>query len=168
MKVFYMAAMLVASMSISGCAQAQQVKLGHIDFQSLLTAMPEAKTLQTQLEAYGNELQATYDQYIGELQGRQRDYQASAATWSEVKREAAESDIQSLVARIEEFQTTSQEKLVAKQDELMAHVIDKATKAVEEVGKEQGLIYVFIDAGLLYKGEGAMDIMPLVKAKLNL
>ena len=58
--------------------------------------------------------------------------------------------------------------MVAKQDELMAPVIDKATKAVEEVGKEQGLIYVFYDAGLLYKGEGAMDIMPLVKAKLNL
>lgn len=167
MKVFYVAAILAASMSISGCAQAQ-TKLGHIDFQELLAAMPEAKTLQGQLEAYGNELQATYDQYIGELQTRQRDYQANAGTWSEVKREAAEKDIQSLVARIEEFQASSQEKLVAKQDELMAPVIEKAEKAIEEVGKEQGLTYVFYDAGLLYKGTGSVDVMPMVKAKLNL
>jgi outer membrane protein len=169
MKWFPMAALFAVALSITGCGEAQaQTKIGYINFQELLAMMPEAKTLQTQLEAYGNELQTTYDQYIQELQTRQKDYQANAGTWSEVKREAAEADIQSLVARIEDFQTTSQEKLVNKQNELMAPVIEKAEKAVKDVGTEQGLTYI-MDAGtLLHMGPGSIDVLPLVKAKLNL
>ncbi len=167
MKVFSMAALFAVALSMTGCAKAQ-TKIGHINFQELLTSMPEAKSIQTQLEAYGTELQATYDQYITELQTRQKDYQTNAATWSEVKREASEQDLQSLVARIEEFQTNSQQKLLTKQDELMAPVIEKAQNAVKEVGTEQGLTYILDSVGLLHMGAGSVDVLPLVKAKLKL
>ncbi len=169
MNLYSTALLLAASLSFTGCAQAQsQVKLGHVNFQELLASMPEAKTLQAQLEAYGEELQQTYNQYITELQTRQRDYQSNAGTWSEVKREASEKDIQSLVARIEDFQTTSQDKLLAKQNELMNPVIEKAQKAVEAVGNENGFTYIMDAGNLLHMGTGAQDVMPMVKAKLNL
>lgn len=159
--------LLCASLVFAGGVQAQS-KVGHISFQELLAAMPEAQSVQSQLEAYGTELQNTYNSYLTELQNRQTDYQANAATWSEVKREAAEQDIQSLVQRIEEFQVTSQEKLVQKQNELMEPIISKAQAAVDAVGAEKGLTYVMDVSSLLYVGTDAMDILPAVKARLGL
>ncbi len=159
--------LLCASLAFAGGVQAQS-KVGHINFQELLAAMPEAKSVQTKLEAYGNELQETYNSYLTELQNRQTDYQTNAAGWSEVKREAAEQDIQSLVQRIEEFQVTSQEKLVNKQNELMEPIITKAQNAVDAVGKEKGLTYVMDMSTLLYVGPDAMNILPDVKARLGL
>ena len=159
--------LFVAATSLTGFVQAQS-NIGHINFQELLAAMPEAKGIQSNLESYGTELQTTYDQYLGELQTRQTDYQTNAAAWSEVKREAAEQDIQSLVSRIEEFQLTSQEKLVNKQNELMNPLVEKAQAAVDAVGKEKGLTYVMDSSSLLFIGAGATDLLPAVKVKLGI
>ncbi|MCD6355563.1 MAG: OmpH family outer membrane protein, partial [Prolixibacteraceae bacterium] len=57
-----------------------------------------------------------------------------------------------------------------KQSELLQPVFDKAEKAIAEVAKEKGLIYVF-DIGpkvVLYKSNQSIDIMPMVKAKLGI
>lgn len=159
--------LVFAALAFAGPLQAQ-VKVGHLNFQQLLSLMPEAKALQPKLEAYGQELQATYNQYLTELQSRQTDYQTNASSWSEVKREAAEEDIQRLVARIEEFQATSEEKLVGKQNELMEPLITKAQDAVSAVGKEKGLTYVLDTSTLLYVADDAVDIFDAVKAKLGL
>ena len=59
-----------------------------------------------------------------------------------------------------------------KQGELLKPVFEKAEKAIEEVAKEKGLIYVF-DSGvgnrtILYKSNQSIDLLPLVKAKLGI
>jgi outer membrane protein len=173
MKAFPLVALLATLLSITGCAkaqpaQAQTPKIGHINFQDLLMAMPEAQTLQGQLEGFVNELRSTYEQYETELNRKRTEYQNNYGSWSEVRREAAEKDIQSLMGRMQEFETTSQEKLANKQNELMAPVIEKAQAAVKAVGEEQGLMYILDGNGVLHAGEGSMDVLPLVKVKLNL
>ena len=52
----------------------------------------------------------------------------------------------------------------------MQPVIEKARKAIEEVAKEQGLLYVFdMAAGNpIYASEESVDMLPLVKARLGL
>ena len=52
---------------------------------------------------------------------------------------------------------------------MLKPIVDRAKKAIEEVGKENGYTYIF-DAGVgavLYS-QDSDDIMPLVKKKLGL
>jgi len=65
---------------------------------------------------------------------------------------------------------SAQQQLQQKQAELLTPVFDKAEAAIEEVAKEQGLIYVF-DVGpqvVLYKSNQSVDILPMVKQKLGI
>jgi len=53
---------------------------------------------------------------------------------------------------------------------VMAPVMEKARKAIEEVAKENGLLYVFdmTQGNPIYASEESMELLPLVKAKLGL
>jgi outer membrane protein len=55
---------------------------------------------------------------------------------------------------------------------MLKPIIDKAKKAVEDVGKEKGLIYVFDVSGelgtILYHSNESVDVLPLAKAKLGI
>ena len=68
------------------------------------------------------------------------------------------------------IEALNQQQLQQKQGELLQPVFDKAEKAIEEVAKEQGLMYVF-DIGtkvVLYKSAQSVDVLPLVKTKLGI
>ena len=72
-------------------------------------------------------------------------------------------------ARIEESQANAQKLLEERQEALLKPIVDRAKKAIEEVGKENGYTYIF-DSGIgtvLYS-QDSDDIMPLVKKKLGL
>jgi outer membrane protein len=118
----------------------------------------EVKTYQSQYQA----MQTEYEQ-------KSQDYQTNLPNMSELIKKTKEAELQDLQQRMEKFQTSAQEALQKKQTELLQPIIDKAKKAIEAVGKEQGYTYIFDSAlgSLLYLG-GGEDIMPLVKKKLNI
>jgi outer membrane protein len=57
-----------------------------------------------------------------------------------------------------------------KQQELIKPMLDKADKAVKEVGAEKGLIYVFDMSArvILYNSKESTDLLPAVKTKLGI
>ena len=73
--------------------------------------------------------------------------------------------------RIGDFQTKAQADLQDQQVILFKPIQEKVDKAIKEVGKENGFVYVF-DTGsgvLLYFDETkSTNIMPLAKAKLGI
>jgi outer membrane protein len=151
-------------------AGAQNQKFGHIDLQELVQLMPERAKAETEfnkfqadLEEVFGEMQQNYQQKLGELE------KMNAET-SEVRRNAKISELQELQQRIQNYQVTAQQQLQQKNSELLSPVFDKAEQAIEQVAKEQGLLYVF-DMGprvVLYKSNQSIDILPMVKQKLNI
>jgi outer membrane protein len=107
----------------------------------------------------------------------QKDYQAKLGEFeqmgdsaSEIKKNAKVAELQDMQQRIQNYQQTASAQLQQKQNELLKPVFEKAEKAIAEVGKEKGLIYVF-DIGtkvVLYKSTESIDILPLVKVKLGI
>lgn len=160
-------AVLAGALAFASPAAAQ-TKLGHLNFQELLSSMPEAQQVEAQMNEYGKALQSEYNRYVTEFSTMQSDYQTQGANWSEVKREAVEKDLERLLTTIQEFESTTQEKILNKQNLLMTPLIEQAQQAVEEVGADLGLTYVLDSSTLLHIGADARDIMPQVKAKLNL
>jgi outer membrane protein len=155
---------------IISSAGAQNLKFGHIDLQALVQLMPERasaetefNSFQTELEEVLGEMQQNYQQKLKELEGLGEDA-------SEVKRNAKITELQDIQQRIQNYQMTANQQLQQKQAELLQPVFDKAENAIQDVAKEQGLLYVF-DTGtkvVLYKSNQSLDMLPLVKQKLGL
>jgi outer membrane protein len=79
--------------------------------------------------------------------------------------------LQDMKNRIDNFQAGAQTQLQEQQVALTQPIFNKVDKAIKEVGKEGGFIYVLDVAkgSLLYFDETkSTNIMPLVKTKLGL
>ena len=150
-KVFVLVALTLAAMSVSA-----QVKLGHIETQKLIQAMPEWTAAQK------NSLREQFQTKLAE-------YSEKMKTYSEAMRATTEEELQGLQQRIQRFQETAMAQLEKTQNDLMQPVMEKALNAIKEVGKENGFTYIFdMNAGILYAAENSQDVLPLVKKKLGL
>ena len=147
---------------------AQTLKFGHIDLQALVQIMPEATTAQTELNNFQNDIEDVFGGMQTELQQKYAEFEQLAEDASQVKRDAKVTEIQDLNQRIENYRNTVQQQLQQKQAEVLQPIYEKAQKAVEEVAKEQGLIYVFDVNALHYMSNQSVDILPLVKKKLGI
>lgn len=165
-------AVLLFTVTSIAATNAQTLKFGHIDLQALVQVMPERTTAETAFNAFQTEL----EEILGEMQ---KDYQTKLAEFeglgtdaSEIKKNAKIAEIQDVQQRIQNYQQTASMQVQQKQSELLQPVFDKAEKAIEEVAKENGLLYVF-DSGagnrtILYKSNASIDVLPLAKAKLGI
>lgn len=162
---------LVGLLAFCGSAMAQKnIKLGHINSNDLMQIMPGRDSAQTALQKDVEDLQAEMEAMKKEYETRVSDYLAKKDQLSELIRKTKESDLQAMAARIDEFQRTAQSTLEDRQEALLKPIIDRAKKAIEEVGKENGYTYIFDAAqgGSILYSQDSDDIMPLVKKKLGL
>ncbi len=164
-KLIVVVAFTLAAMGVSA-----QAKLGHIDSQKLIQAMPEMtaaqKTLQDKQAEVEKELTNMKEQFTTKL----NDYSQNAKNYSDVIRASKEQDLQDLQQRIQRFQEIALDNLEKTQKELMQPIMDKALNAIKEVGKENGFSYIYdMSAGIiLFAADNTEDVLPLVKKKLGL
>jgi len=163
-------AAVVLFVGITASLNAQTPKFGHIDLQAVVQLMPERAAAETEFNKFQSDLEEIFGEMQKDLQTKMADFQTLGDSISEIKKNAKVAEIQDMQQRIQNYQQTAQQQLQAKQTELLKPVFDKAEKAIEEVGKEKGLVYVF-DIGtkvVLYKSNESLDILPLVKTKLGI
>lgn len=161
--------LFICSIFIAGTTFAQTPKLGHVDSRKLLEMMPEYQKAETDLQAYGKSFQEQLETMGKEYQKKVQEYQAGEKTMTDAVREVKQKEVMDLQTRIESTQQSAQEKVAKKRDELLGPILDKAEKAIKEVGKEKGFDYIFdMSTGTLLYYKDSDDIMPLVKAKLGI
>jgi outer membrane protein len=163
----YIATLLTALSLCTLDVQAQ--KFGHVNSQLLLDTLPETAVAQAELEAINLEFekelqlqQADLETLVTQIQAMQADPAVSDFT-KQSKISKYESDQQ----RLQETYTVAQQQLAAKEQELLAPIIEKARQAIKDVGKENGFVYIFDlnSGGIIY--EGGEDVLQLVLAKLG-
>lgn len=152
-------------------ANAQTLKVGHINTQELVSLMSEMDSARVKLEVYRTDLvdamQAMQDEYTTKY----NEYNRKQATWTAVVKTAKEEELQGLIQRLQQFEQTAQQDMQQQQQILMAPVYEKAQAAINKIAKEQGLSYVFdISSGsIIYMDkENTLDLLPLAKAELNI
>ena len=166
MKLFTLLVFIGATAS----AGAQNLKFGHIDLQALVQVMPERTEAETQFNNFQTEREEDSGKMQQSYQQKKQELEQAGKEASEVKRNAKITELQDIQQRMQNYQSTAQQQLQQKQAELLQPVFEKAENAIEEVAKEQGLLYVF-DTGsrvVLYKSNQSQDLLPLVKQKLGL
>ena len=144
-------------------------KFGHITSEQLLVAMPEYDSAQLKVEELRQHYTLEIERIQVEINKKIEEFSASEAAMSDLIKEAKASEIQELQARLQNYSQTAQQDLQQQGGMVMQPVMDKARKAIDEVAKEQGLLYVFdLSAGNpIYSSEESLDMLPLVKAKLG-
>jgi len=145
-------------------------KFGHITAELLLQDMPEYDTAQVKLQELNKTYELEIERIQVEINKKIEEFQQTEASMSQLIKEAKASEIQEMQGRLQNFAQTAQQDLQQQQMVLIQPVMDKARKAIEEVAKENGLLYVFdmSQGNPVYASEESLDMLPLVKANLGL
>lgn len=146
-------------------------RFGRVDSNEVLAAMPEAKEAQANLEAFVNDLGATFETMQVEINTKVADLQKNEATMTESQKQFKYKEIQDLSARMEEYQRSAQNEMQQKRAELFKPVQDKAMEAIQKVARTGGYLAVFDTAmpSLAYFDEAQLtDLLPEVKRELGI
>ncbi len=144
-------------------------KFGYVNSMEILTAMPEMKTVEADLESYGKELDADYQKMVDEYQKKVAEYQKKEKEWSEAMKQVKQEELMQDQQRLQKTQQVFEDELMEKQQKLLAPLITKIETAINDVAKEKGLSYVFdTSKGMLLYADQQDDITKEVKEKLKI
>ncbi len=159
---------------VMGTASAQKLKFGHTNSQKLIDDMPETKKAKEELEA----LTAKYTKRFQEMQAEyQNKYQvilendqlnpASPEKWDDLTMEDKQAELMSLQQRLQSYEGSVQQKINAKQVELLTPISEKVQKAIKDVAEAGQYIYIFDESTLLYFSKTqSIDVTAEIKKKL--
>ena len=167
-KLVKVAFIALSILTVSNLVKAQS-KTGFIYFSSVVEALPERVGLQKTLQDYQKTFADQYQAMQTEYQTKGADYEKNKATWSDAVRTVKESELTDIQNRMQKFSTDAQQKMEARQGELVKPLVDKVTLAATAVAKEKGYAFI-IDATqqILIVKNDADDITPAVKLKLGI
>ncbi|MBR3029709.1 MAG: OmpH family outer membrane protein [Bacteroidales bacterium] len=167
MKKIILILFVAASATIAANAQ----KFGHINTGELVSLMSETDSAMVQLQAYQNELVEEMDAMQTEYNTKLNTYQQKSSTWTAAIKESKENELSEIVQRLNQFQQTAQQDLANMQQTLMTPIYQKAQEALNKIGKDNNLLYIFdTSAGaIIYMDEAqSMNLLPLAKAALGI
>jgi outer membrane protein len=161
---------LITLISCVAFTQSQDLKLGHVNSQELLQAMPESDSAQAKLQNAAQQLEATMEEMQVEFNKKYDNYINNSDELSDLVRQTKETELAELQNRIQQFQATAEQDLQKQRQKFFQPIQEKARKAIEKVAQENGYTYVF-DTGIgtiIYAAENTDDLMPLVKKELGI
>jgi len=149
---------------------AQDVKLGHINSQEILSLMPERVTIEKTISDLQSQWEKELVKMREEYYAKIKEFQDKQATMPESIKTARQSEIGEIEQRITTFNQTASADLQKKQQELFTPVVEKVKKAINDVGAENNYLYIFdlSTQGIIYQSPKSNDISALVKKKLAL
>lgn len=162
MKKLILFSILLTVLAISAMAQNQTtnqtpIKIGYVDSETILKALPEAIKAQGELDALISKWNSQVDSMTAALQQAYQDYQKQSTTMKEDKKLAAQQVLVQQQQAIEEFRrlkfAQGTGEVYKKQEELLKPVKEKVFSAIETVAKNEGMQFIFDKTGdiiLLY------------------
>ncbi len=170
MKKLLKVALVAVSMLFVGNLAHAQTKIGYVNFAEVVRALPEFKTMQSQVEIYQKQFIDQLSLMNNELQSKGQEFQKNSATMTDAIRTTKQSELQDIQKRMQDLQNSAQQQVDAKSNELSKPLVDKSRAAVNAVAKEKGYAYVFDSsqgAPMIVSPEGD-DLTPSVKTKLGI
>lgn len=169
MKSFIKIFTLLVVFAVSVNLNAQKaLKFGYIESQALLQAMPERAKAQDELKKLAETLQEQAETMQVEFNNKYEAYINQRDSLKPLIRQTKETEIQELQNRIQQFQSNAQQELQTKEKELLEPIMEKAEKAIKDVGTENGFSAIFPKEAVLFQSADLIDVLPMVKKKLGI
>lgn len=142
-------------------------KVGYIDTEKILSAIPAYKSAQSQLENLSRQYQGEIEREYAKIETLFNNYQAQKASLSAQARQARENDIIQKEQAVKELQQKyfgQNGQMQAKSEQLLNPIKEKVEAAVKALAQGGGYMIVFDVAsmqGVAYKDE-AYDLSGMV------
>ena len=147
-------------------------KVGHVNTGILLEGMSDVKAADSQLEALQKQLVSKGEDMVKKFQ---TDYQAIAqqvqsGTLTPKQQQEKQAELQKKQQEIAAYEQKVQNDILKKREELLKPILDKVDKAIQEVGKENGFLFIFDTAipNVILFADEPLDVTAQVKTKLGL
>lgn len=141
---------------------------GHVNTSELFQQMPEV----AQVKAKMDTIQSQYENQLAsmqeEIQKKAQDYQANMSTLPDAVKQIREQELQEMQQRIQTFYQTAEQDIQKKQQELVAPIHERMSKAIKAVGEKEHYTYIFDSQAMVYIDPTATDVMPAVKKELGI
>ena len=135
--------LLSTVLAIIGFGLMAQLKIGYTNVEYVLSLMPEAKQIESDLGAYEKQLSTRLEAKYKDYQTKLADYQQNGEGYSEDVRANIESELLEMQRGIQEFEVDAQNRMLNKRNELLQPAFEKIGVAIEQVSKESGYTHVF-------------------------
>ena len=150
-------------------AHSQTFKFGHINVEEVVSLMTDRDSAIVRQQRFVAELEDMYMTIQNEYRTKATEYQQKNTTWTAAIRETKEREIVDLQQRLETFQQSAQDEMNQSYNILFGPVYNKANEAIQKVGKELGLIYIFNSTNIPYiDSDQSLDLLEKVKAELKI
>jgi len=143
-------------------------KYGHVNTSELFQQMPEVNQVKAQMDTIQSQYENQLTMMQEELQKKYQDYQQNEATMPDAIKQMRQQELQEMQGRIQTFYQTAEQDIQKKQQELLAPVHEKMTKAIKAVGEREGYTYIFDSAAMVYIADSAIDASPAVRKELGI
>lgn len=157
--------LLIAIIAIGFTQFTQAQKIAHINLDEVVASMPEAKTMQGDMEKLGKTYESEIKAASTALKAKFDRYTAEEKTKTPEENQKRAVEVQQEQGKIAQLQQAAQQELQKKQNSLLEPIIKKAQDAIKAYAKEKGIQYV-LDARTLIYAEGE-DISAVIKTKLG-
>ena len=164
--------LLISLLFLTSNILSQEIKIGYTNVEYVLSFLPETKQVQSEVQAYGTQLQNQLQSKITDFQSKADAFQKTAATMTDLVRADKQEELQNLQASIQKFQTEAQTSIAQKEQDLFKPLFEKISNAINAVAEREKYTHIF-SAGvpgvevLLY-AKPTDDVSSLVLAELGI
>ena len=163
---------LVLVLVLAAAAAHAQSKIGHINSEAIMQALPEAIDAQKSLDALVAQWEAELQKMQAEWKRKFDDYDKKKLILTDQVRADAEKELRDLDQAIADYRTKKfgqAGELFQKQNEVMKPIQNKIFKVLEEIAREDGYDYIFDRSGeiLLLYANDKRDLTALVISRMQ-
>lgn len=150
--------------------QAQNpLKIGHVNIQELVQRHPAMDSIQAILEKETSDMEDIYGEMLSEHEAKLKAFEAESSTYSEIKKEAKQTEIMELAQKIQSYNQTAQQRLQQRNMELIQPVYREINQEITNVAGHANFSYVLdiSNGSVAYVSPESENITPQVLEKIG-
>lgn len=157
----------------AGSAAGQQIKVGFMNPQEVLSQLPERSDIEQELNSLVQQRRSELSERSSAFQQAVAQYQQNAASMSEEQRTKREEELATREEELMEFQQSIQQQIQQRRSELMAPIYSRMDQAIAAVAESRDLDFVinettgFGDKIVYYSSDTTLDITQEVLNRMN-
>lgn len=134
--------LLTLLISTSAYGQVQQLEIGYVDPQVVLSKMPEMKAVQQRIQNFAERKQQELSQKEQQFQTEVTNFEQKSGVISEEARAKEEERLSQLQNELLQFRQQAEQEIAQKRAELLGPLLQQIQQAIDTVAEEKGLSYV--------------------------
>ena len=127
-----------------------QSKLGYANVEYILSQLPEAKQVQSELETYEGQLKRRMESKVEEYKRKGENFEKNYNNMTDLERADTQEEIQTIQESILKFQQEAEASIQQKQQNLLKPLYEKIQSAIDSVASRNNYTYIFKAESLLF------------------